>query len=374
MMRRIATIARAEWIHNLRDPRSLFVIVALPVLLLLVYGYGINFDLDHIPFAVHDLDGSDTSRDVINQFRQNRYFDLIEVIHDRARIQDLLDRGTVTFVMVIPPDMGRELGAGRGAEVQVALDGADVTRANVAVAYVEGALLDWSAQYSERFARAAGVSLSPAFTVHPTILYNPALESTKFIVPGLIAILLSILAGLLTSTCIVREREWGSFETLVTSPARAPEILVGKMIPYVGIAFADVLLSIATGRLVFGVSPAGSIPLLLAASVLYLVASLSMGLLFSVIAPTQRLAILIATLATLLPAVLLSGFSFPIASMPKALQIASNLVPATHFLIVIRGIYLKAAPFAVLRRSLLILLVFTLAIVTLAAKRFRKQL
>ena len=106
MMRRIATIARAEWIHNLRDPRSLFVIVALPVLLLLVYGYGINFDLDHIPFAVHDLDGSDTSRDVINHFRQNRYFDLIEVIHDRARIQDLLDRGTVTFVMVIPPDMG----------------------------------------------------------------------------------------------------------------------------------------------------------------------------------------------------------------------------------------------------------------------------
>jgi ABC-2 type transport system permease protein len=149
---------------------------------------------------------------------------------------------------------------------------------------------------------------------------------------------------------------------------------VGKMIPYVGIAFADVLLYIATGRLVFGVSPAGSIPLLLAASVLYLVASLSMGLLFSVIAPTQRLAILIATLATLLPAVLLSGFSFPIASMPKALQVASNLVPATHFLIVIRGIYLKAAPFAVLRRSLLILLVFTLTIVTLAAKRFRKQL
>ncbi|NSW55462.1 MAG: ABC transporter permease [Armatimonadetes bacterium] len=374
MMRRIAAIARAEWIHNLRDPRSLFVIVALPVLLLLVYGYGINFDLDHIPFAVHDLDGSDTSRDVINQFRQNRYFDLIEVIRDRARIQDLLDRGAVTFVMVIPPGMERELGAGRGAEVQVVLDGADVTRANVAVAYVEGALLDWSAEYSARFARAAGVSLSPAFTVHPTVLYNPGLESTKFIVPGLIAILLSILAGLLTSTCIVREREWGSFETLVTSPAQAPEILVGKMIPYVGIAFADVLLSIATGRLVFGVSPAGSIPLLLAASVLYLVASLSMGLLFSVIAPTQRLAILMATLATLLPAVLLSGFSFPIASMPKALQIASNLVPATHFLIVIRGIYLKAAPFAVLRRSLLILLVFTLAIVTLAAKRFRKQL
>jgi ABC-2 type transport system permease protein len=374
MRRRTLAIARAEWIHNRRDVRSLGVIVALPVVLLLLYGYGINFDLDNIPFAVFDQDGTERARDLIEQFRTSRYFQLKEVINDQRRIAPLLDTGEVVFVLVIPPDLGRLLGAGREATVQVVMDGADTTRANVATGYIESAILDHSAKLGVEYARRQGVETSGRLTVNPTVLYNADLKSVRFIVPGLIAVLLTLLSALLTSTCIVREREWGSFESLVTSPARAPEILVGKMIPYVLIAFGDVVLCVVVGRLIFGVWPVGSVALLLAISVLYLLASLSLGLIFSVLARTQQLAILFAMLATLLPTILLSGFAFPRQSMPVVLRALSNVVPATHFLRIIRSIYLKGTGLEVLWPQVVVLAGFTVVLVAFAAKKFKKEL
>lgn len=374
MRRRTLTIARAEWIHNVRDVRSLIVIIALPVFLLMLYGYGINFDLRDIPFAVFDLDGTKLSRDLIERLRESRYFLLQEVITDRSRIAELLDRGEVTFVLVIPPDLARIVGAGREARVQIVVDGADTTRASVAVGYIEAALAEYSTRLAADFATRQGAALHPPFAVAPTILYNAGLESRRFIVPGLIALLLTLLAALLTSTCIVREREWGSFESLVTSPARAHEILIGKMIPYVGIAFADVVLCIVAGRVMFGVSPTGSVALLLAVSALYLVASLAIGLYFSVVSATQQVAILFAMLLTLLPTTLLSGFTFPRRSMPLVLQLLSNVIPATHFLEIIRAIYLKGAGFVELWPRILVLLVFTVGLVALAARKFEKRL
>jgi ABC-2 type transport system permease protein len=372
--RRVWAIARAEWIHNLRDVRSLLVIAALPVVLLLLYGYGINFDLDHIPFAVYDLDGGEQARQVIEQFRSNRYFDLQEVFTDRHRAEQLLNRAAVVFVLVIPPDLGRTLGAGRPATVQVLLDGADVTRANVALGYVQAALQDLSTKVTADYLQRESLPSAHVFTVLPTILYNPGLKSVFFIVPGLIALILTLLAALLTSTAIVREREWGSFEVLVTSPAQAREILVGKMIPYIGMAFADVMVCILVGWLVFGVAPVGSRALLLAVSALYLMASLSIGLLFSVIARTQQLAILLAMLLTLLPTTLLSGFVFPLHSIPAPIRIISNIIPATHFLVIIRALYLKGAGLAVLWPRVLVLLALVLVVITVAARRFKKQL
>jgi ABC-2 type transport system permease protein len=373
-VRRMLTVARVEWIHNRRDVRSLFVILALPVVLLVLYGYGINFDLDKLPFAVFDLDGGEASRDLLQQFVQSRYFWLREVITDQRQIDELIDHGRVVFVLVVPPDLGRTLGSGRSAQVQVVLDGADTTRAQVAIGYIEGALFDYSSRLALQYAVRQGVSAASPFSVHPTILYNADLRSTRFIVPGLIAILLTILSALLTSTCIVREREWGSFESLVTSPAHATEILVGKMIPYVCIAFVDVLASMAAGRFVFGVYPEGSIALLLSAGVLYLLASLAIGVLFSTTARTQQMAILFAMLSTLLPTILLSGFAFPLRSMPVELRVLSNVIPATHFLVIIRGLYLKGAGLAVLWPRLLALFGFAVVLVTIAARRFQKRL
>lgn len=373
-MLRLLAIARAEWIHNLRDKRSLFVILILPVVLLLLYGYGINYDLRDLPFAVQDLSGSTCSRELIQALVRSRYFTLEEVITRQERIPLLLDEGRVVFVLVLPPDFERLLGAGRPAPVQVLLNGADTTRAGVAEGYIQGALAAYSSRLVGDYARRQASTPAGGLQVCTTVLYNPGLSSTRFIVPGLIAILLTILASLLTSTAVVREREWGSFETLVTSPVRPADIMLGKLLPYVAIAAADVVLSLATGALVFGVVPEGSLPLLLVVSFLYLLASLSLGLLYSTVARTQQLAILLAMLTTLLPTILLSGFVFPVRSMPLPLQFVSNLIPATHFLVVIRGIYLKGCGVAVLWPRIAVLALFSVALVLLAAQRFQKRL
>ncbi len=373
-LRRMLAIARAEWIHNRRDPRSLVVIVVLPVVLLLLFGYGINYDLQHIPFAVYDLDGTEMGRSLIQQFQHSRYFSLREVITDRRRVDVLLDTEEVVFVLVVPPGLGRDLGAGRDAKVQALLNGSDTVRANVALGYIEGAILDYSTKLGIEFARHHGLSGTTPFTVHPIIFYNPGLESDNFIIPGLIVLLLAVLTALLTSTCIVRERELGSFETLVASPATALEIMLGKMLPYAVMAFADVLLCIIAGRLIFGVRVTGNISLLLAISIVFLAASLSIGILFSALARTQRVAIFLAFLGTFLPTVLLSGFVFPLRSMPAALQLISKVIPATHFLVVVRSIYLKASGMAVLWPLVLILAVFAVTLLAIAAKAFKKRI
>ncbi len=375
-MRRTLAIARAEWIHNLRDPRSLFVILVLPVVLLLLYGYGINYDLRDIPFAVWDLSGTALSRDLVHSFISSGYFRLRGAITRQEEVARLLDSGEVIFVMVLPPDLQQRLGAGRQAEVQVLLSGADTTRATVARGYVEAALLQVSQGLAAEEQRRTGAvgQIPTGFGINTTILYNPGLDSTHFIVPGLIAILLTILAALLASTAVVRERESGSFETLVTSPVHAPNIMIGKMAPYVVIAFTDVLLSVVTGVVVFRVVPEGSVLLLLAASFLYLLASLSIGMFLSTVTRTQQLAILVTMLVSLLPTVLLSGFAFPLRSMPTVLQGLSVIIPATHFLVVIRSIYLKSAGLALLWPRVLALALFAVALVALAAKRFEKRL
>jgi ABC-2 type transport system permease protein len=373
-MRRTLAVARAEWIHNMRDKRSLFVILILPTLLLLLYGYGINYDLRDIPFAVWDLDGSPTSRGIVTSFIHSGYFSLRHNVVEQREVEELLARAAVVFVLVLPPDLTQRLGANRPVEVQVLLSGADTTRASVAQGYVEAALLAASRDLLASKAQRLALVLPPPLDLRTTVLYNPGLTSTRFIVPGLIAVMLTILSALLTSTAVVREREWGSFESLIASPVRAPNIMLGKMIPYVGIAFVDVVFSVLTGALVFHVIPQGSVALLLIVASLYLLASLSIGLFFSTAMRTQQLAILVTMLVTLLPTTLLSGFAFPIRSMPVALQLISNLIPATHFLIIIRGIYLKGAGLAVLWPRIALLALFTVALVALAARRFQKRL
>ena len=372
--RRLFTLARAEWIHIRRDVRSLVVILILPVLMLLLYGYGINYDLDHIPFAVWNLDQTQVSRDLVEEFRHSRYFDLRENLLEQRRIGELLDRREVVFVLIIPPDLGKTIGAEREASVQFILDGSDTTRASVALGYIQGALTDFSSTLQDQWSNRQGAAMAEPFSVHPIILYNPDLRSRPFIVPGLIAILLTLLAALLTSTTIVREREWGSFESLIASPADAGEIMLGKMIPYVIIAFVDVVMSFLAGWVVFRVAPAGSVALLLAASVVYLVASLGIGLFFSTVARSQQMAILFSILLTFLPTILLSGFVFPQRSMPWVIAAVGQLFPATHFLIVIRGLYLKAAGLALLWPRLLVLVGYAVVIVLAAARTFHKRL
>ncbi len=376
-VRRMLAIASAEWRHNYRDPRSLTVVIMLPVLLLLLYGYGVNFDLRELKFAVYDLDRTERSADLVNRLARSDYFTLTEAIEDRARIDQLIEQGRVRFVMVIHPGFGEELGAGRHAQVQILLDGADSTTASTALGYIEGLMRIYSADVRVQYATRAGIPagrLAPPLTVEPRVLYNPELRSVNFILPGLIAIILTLLAALLTSGCIVREREAGSFESLAAAPIASLEIILGKLLPYAIISFADIILCIAVGWVLFGVVPAGDLVALLAVSLIYLIASLAIGLLISSVARTHQIATMVAFIATMLPAMLLSGFVFPLRSMPLPLQAVAQALPATHFLIVIRAIYLKGAAFAVYGPRVLALLAISLVLVGLSAKKFKKDL
>jgi len=376
-LRRTLTVARAEWLHNLRDARSLGIIVSLPVVLLLLYGYGINFDLRHLEFAVHDLDRTEQSADLVNRLVRSPYFRLTRAVADDREINELIEAGAVRFVLVIMPGFSETLAAGRPARVQVLLDGADSATASTALGYLEGLVREHSVQLARQWAARQGSTpsaVAPAIEVEPRVLYNPELRSVNFIVPGLIAVILTLLAALLTSGCIVREREGGSFEALAASPIAPVEIVLGKLLPYVGISFVDIVLCMVAGWLLFGVAPVGDKGALLAISAVYLIASLSIGLLLSSLARSHQMATLMAFLTTMLPTMLLSGFVFPVRSMPVALQALAQVIPATHFLVVIRGIYLKGAAISAFAPRVAALAAIALVFVVMTAKKFRKSL
>lgn len=375
--RRLLAIAGKEWLHVRRDVRSLIVALVLPVALLLLMGAGINFDLTDLPFVLCDYDGSSASRMLRETLIHTELFRLVAMVRDAEDGQRLLQKGHCLFVLVIPPRMETDLARGKPVALQMLLDGSDSNTATIANNYVDGVMATYSARLAREIARRRGLAVqrvTPGIRVTRKILYNPSLQTQQFIVPGLIVVILVILGSLLTSGTIVRERERGTFETLAASPVLTVEILVGKGIPYLVLGMADALIAIATGALVFKVTIAGSVALLLACGVVFMATALGLGLFFSAIARTQQVALTAAIVATLLPSLLVSGFAFPIRNMPLFLRAIAAVLPATHFLIIVRDIYLKGVGLAVVWRPLVVLL--TLAAITLimAAARFRKQL
>jgi ABC-2 type transport system permease protein len=375
--RRVAAIARKEWTHIKRDPRSLGVALFLPFALLIINGAGIDFDLNDLPFAICDLDASSASRSLREHLVHTGLFRLVAMVESPREGERLVREGKALFLLVIPPDMNADLSGGKNVALQVILDGSDANTASTARNYLTGALGAQSARLQAQ-ARAR-LGLNVRSTAHPLtvarkVLYNPSMESRQFIVPGLIVTILVILGALLTSGTVVRERERGTFETLAASPVLASEILLGKLFPYMLIGLVDVGVTICTGALVFGVYVTGSVELLLSCSLVFLLCALGFGLLISTIAQRQQIAMMAAIVSTLLPAMLLSGFIFPIRNMPLLLRIISVLIPATHFLKITRAIYLKGVGLAVIWPPLLILLVMAVVLFGLCVRRFRKQL
>lgn len=370
-------VARAEWIHNVRDTRSLAIIIALPIMLLLLYGYAIDFSLEELRFAVQDDDRTEQSGDVIQSMVSSEYFTLVRLVERPGEIDRMIASGEIRLGVVIDRGFAADIASGRAGQVQVLLDGSDSTTAGVALGYLEAIVREYQVELTAAWARRRGVpstSVAAPLEVHTRALYNPELKTVTFIVPGLIAIIMTMLAALLTSGCIVREREVGSFEGLAASPIAPVEIIIGKLLPYAAISIGDVILCIGTGALVFGVYPLGSKPGLLVVSGLYLIASLCIGLAISSIARTHQVATLMAFMATMLPTMLLTGFVFPVRSMPMALQVIAQVLPATHFLTVIRGIYLKGTGLGLYMHETFALGLISLALVVLAAKTFRKSL
>ena len=360
--RRLWAVARKETIQLRRDPRSLALAFAIPALLLVLFGYAISLDVRNLDLAVLDQSRSEASRRLVSSFTSSGYFRVVAQLDADAEVATTLERGRALLVLTIPPDFEHRLAGGGGAPVQILLDGSDANTATIARNYAQAIV----ARFQGR--------VVPLVEPRTRIWYNETLESRNTIVPGLIAVIMSIIAAMLTALTIAREWERGTMEQLAATPVRRSEVVLGKLLPYVAIGIVDVVAAVLAGRLVFDVPLRGSVVLLAALSLLFLVAALSWGLFVSAALKSQLLATQAAMLTTYLPALLLSGFIFSIAAMPLPLRLVTLIVPARYFVAITRGIFLKDVGLAVLWPEALALLIFAVAAVGLALRSFRKQL
>jgi ABC-2 type transport system permease protein len=366
---RVFAIASKELLHIGRDPRTLILALVMPVILLLLFGYGVSFDLDRLPLAVADADHSDSSRALIRAFSAGHEFEVVSV-GQASEMETRLRRGEALGALLIPAGYEQALLRGQTARASLLVDGADSNSANQVIQKAD-------ALTRAEIQRQLG---GPAFLATPPLelrtwtLYNPASRSAVFIVPGLNAYLLALGAVLLTALTIAAEWERGSMEQLFASPVGRFEIILGKLLPYLGIGFLQLLLVVASGAWFFEVPMQGSLIWLFLFSLVFLVGMLGQGLFISVIAKNQLVATQAGTLSAMLPSLLLSGMLFPIENMPLPLRIISELIPAKHLVHAMRGIMLKGSGLTDLWRDLLAMAVFSTLILTLATKRFKRRI
>ncbi|MFC1654983.1 ABC transporter permease [Myxococcota bacterium] len=375
MLHRLWAVLRKEFLQIFRDRRTMVMSLLIPVILLLLFGFAVTFDVDHLKLAVVEPVKSPFGRQVRASLDATDTFDLVAEPQDPREVARLLDSGEVDLAVVLPPRMMSKLATGKQPSIQALVNGSDSTIATRAEAYLTAAMADTMLRLSQSFTAAPQrVSAPGGVVLEPRVLYNPELESRKFFVPGLMVLIIMLVAVLVTSMAVVRERERGTLEQLVVSPVRPVELMIGKMIPYGLITFVDVLMVLAVGYLVFGVEIKGSLALLLGLAALFLVGCLGLGLFISAVSTTQQNAFFVSLIATLLPTFILSGFIFPIESMPAVVQAFTYLVPARYFLVVVRSIILKGVGIEVFWGQVIFLVGFALLTIGLAASRFKKRL
>ncbi len=374
-LKRIRAVANKEFLHVIRDWRSLIMGLAIPMLLLFMFGYALTLDVDQVPLMVWDQSNTPASRDFVSSFTGSRYFSLVGSASSYREIERAIDERRALVAIVIPSDFARHLDAGRLARVQALVDGSDSNTATIALGYAEFIV----AGYAEKVAlaelrRASGATVSPPLAVEPRVWFNADMLSRNAIVPGLIAVIMMVIAALLTSLTVAREWETGTMEQLISTPLTGPELILGKLVPYFCIGIFDLTLSLLVGRYVFQVPFRGDRPLLLAMSILFLFVALALGMLISIIGKSQFVASQFAMVATLLPAFLLSGFVFPIENMPLILRIITHIIPARYFVTILRGIYLKGVGLTILWGEALFLAIFGVVVLAVAMRKFRKKI
>ncbi len=366
MNRIFLSIFRKELIHIFRDLQSLFMVLTMPVLMLILYGYAITLDMKGIDIAVIDQSHTPQSRALVGHIASTDFFHITARNLPVGEVGDLFASRAAQAALVIPEDYSRAIGDGTGAEVQLIIDASDPNAASFINNYV-GQLI------SQENVLLAGRA-AMLFSLSPRILYNPDMRSADFFVPGLIALILLLISSLLTSIAIARERESGTMEQLLVSPVRPVQIILGKVLPYTMLGFIDGALILVVGSLWFHVPIQGSILLVLLMMIIYVVTGISLGILVSTIAKTQGVAMLAAVTMTILPTVMMSGFIFPVSSMPRIFRYVSDIIPATYFLEIIRGIVLKGNTIANLYRPAGVLLGMDVLLITVAVRVFRVRL
>jgi ABC-2 type transport system permease protein len=370
-------IARKEFIQIRRDRATIYMVFIFPLMMLILYGFGIRYDVKSVPMAIYDQDGTQSSRQYIERFERSPYFTVQRYARSYSELESGINRGTTRIGIVIPPNFSERLSSNREAVVQLLVDGADNNTATIAMSYASAISRTYSTgivmQQLEAVLRNMNLPV-PAISAEPRIWFNPDLESVQFIVPGIIAVIMMIVGTVLTAVTIVKEKEQGTIEQIVSSPVKKYELMIGKTVPYAVLAYLDFLIIVVASYLMFGIHIKGSIPLLLVTAFFYLIGVLGIGILVSTVTQTQISAMFAAIMASMLPSILLSGFIFPIRQMPAALQALTIVVPARYFIEILRDIYLKGLGLESFWRETLYIMVFGVAMIALAAHRFKKKL
>ncbi len=372
---RFLAVAKKEIVQVLRDTRSLIIVLIMPVILVLLFGYGVNLDLKHLPIYVYDLEGSQQSQDLLKRFQASNYFEIVRVVHSYPELTPAIDGGQAKMGIVIPWDFSHRLHDGRPAQIQALVDGTDDNTANVSIGYAQAVVQGYSSDIQLDWLRDRGQIAQPtAVSVQTRTWYNEDLESSAFIIPGVLALVMSVIGAFLTSLTIAREWERGTMEQLISTPVTPLEIMLGKLVPYFAIGMIDVVVCALIALYWFQVPFRGSFLTLLFSSAMFMIVVLSMGFFISVIAKNQLAASQIALIATFLPAFLLSGFLYAIEQMPIALQWITRVLPARYYVSVLKKIFLKGSPAGVLYADLVPLAMFTLVLGLLATHSFQKKL
>ncbi len=375
MRQRLRSLIRKEFIQITRDPRTLALIIIIPVMQIFLLGYAATNDVRNVPMAVYDLDRSAESRALVETYSTADYFLVNDYVSSEEELAELIEFGEVGVGLLIPPGYGENLQQGKTAEIGFVIDGSDPSVAKTALSSAQLIGQAHGAKLQEQtFVRGgmAGVTLRPV-EVRTQVWYNPNLEDAYFMVPGIVGMVLFTLTSMVTANAIVRERERGTIEQIIVTPIRPWELVIGKMVPYVILAFVNTAEVLLIGSLWFKVPVRGSLGLVFGLSGLFLLTSLGIGLLASTIASTQQEAMLIVYMI-FLPSVFLSGFFFPIAAMPRVLQWISHIIPLKYYLNIIRALLLKGVGIPAIQGDVIALTVFGLALMTVASVRFRKRL
>ena len=374
-MRRILAIARKEFIHIIRDPRLLIVILAMPLLQLFLYSYALSFDVKNLPTATLDFDHTTQSRQYLDALQQSNYFTVNQTLGSYSDVDKAFESNTDKVVVVVGSGFGNNLTAGRAGNVQILVDGSDANSASLAQGYsaalsrVYGGKVIVSQVEAKGFATSSLASLS----ANTRVWYNPEGKSASYYVPGLIVVLVTMVLVLQTANTLVREKENGTYEQLIVSPIRKIELMLGKIAPWALIGALEIIIIASVGILVFQIPFRGSVVLLVVTSLLYVSCALGMGLIISARASSVDTANQLAGLIAFLPTFMLSGFVFPLSSMPWLLQAVSYCFPGRYFMVITRTIFLKGGGLEVLWPQVLALTIFAVSIITLAASMYRER-
>lgn len=377
MKKRLFSLARKESLHIIRDARSLYLAIGLPVVLVILFGFAVTLDVRNIRMGIIDMDGSALSRDLAARIAASPYFQVRFRSRVYANFERRLMAGDIQILLVIPQNLARGMARGHDMPLQILVDGSDNNTAMISLGYFSGILQKFSLDAVFAKIRKEGFALPiavPPIQSRTRIWFNPELSSANFIIPGLIAVIMMILASMLTSLTIAKEWENGTMEQLIASPARPFEIIVGKLIPYFGLGLVQTALIVLSGVLIFDVPLKGNLLLLFLVTGIFLICGLGTGLFISTVTRSQQLAFMLSIIFTMLPAFLLSGFIFPISSMPKLIRMITGAVPAKYFLTMIRGIFLKGSSLNVLWPDLIPLTGFAVVIILGCIKRMRLSL